>query len=106
MLALRSCALAALALGALLAFACSPTSRGISRSGDDISGTGTVRYFPAEGGFYAIRGDDGETYDPTNLPLELRKDGLRVTFAGKIHDDMISFHAVGPIVELIEIKRR
>ena len=29
--------------------------------------TGVVRHFDLEGGFFAIRGDDGVTYDPSNL---------------------------------------
>ena len=99
---------AALALAAALAFtaSCSPTSTGVTRTGDEVSGTGTIRHFTVEGGFFAIRGDDSVTYDPTNLPLSLHRAGVRVRFAGRIRDDMMSFHMVGPIVELVEIKER
>ncbi len=97
--------LAALVLGAA-SLSCSPTSLGVRRDGDEVSGSGTIRHFTTEGGFYAIKGDDGETYEPTTLPVDLQKDGLRVTFAGRIRSDMLSFHKVASIVELREIKRR
>ena len=37
-------------------------------SGAAMTITGVVHHFELEGGFYAIRGDDSVTYDPTNLP--------------------------------------
>ncbi len=107
MRALRKPALLAVALVlAAVSFSCSPTSQGVRRDGDEVSGTGTIRHFTTEGGFYAIKGDDGEVYEPTTLPVELQKDGLRVTFAGRLRSDIVSFHMVPSIVELSEIKRR
>ena len=42
--------------------------------------TGTVRFFTLEGGFWAVRGDDGVTYDPKNgLATTFQREGLRVT---------------------------
>ena len=65
--------------------------------------TGTVRHFDIEGGFYAIRGDDGVTYDPTNLMDCYKGDGLRVAATVKILKDRVGVHMVGPIVEIQRI---
>jgi hypothetical protein len=75
----------------------------VSRQGDQVSGTGAVEWFTIEGGFFAIRGDDGRVYDPMNLPAAFAKDGARVRFEGRIRGDMGSFHMVGEIVELKSI---
>jgi hypothetical protein len=76
------------------------------RVGPSIRITGTVRYYELEGGFYAIRGDDEVTYDPTNLPAAFRKDGLAVEAEARLRDDMLGIHQVGPIVELERIRAR
>lgn len=69
--------------------------------------TGTVRYFPLEGGFWAVRGDDGVTYDPMNgLAPEFRRENLRVTMVAKVRTDMGGIHMVGPIVEVLSIRER
>jgi hypothetical protein len=36
-------------------------------------------YKDMEGGFFAIDGDDGKTYDPINLPDSFKINGLKVT---------------------------
>lgn len=67
---------------------------------------GTVRYYPIEGGFWAVRGDDSVTYDPMNgLPEDFQQDGLRVTLVFKPRQDLVGYHQVGPIVEVISISR-
>jgi hypothetical protein len=68
--------------------------------------TGIVRHFELEGGFYAIRGDDSVTYNPTNLPAEFRQDGLAVEADARRRDDMASIQQVGPLVQLERIRRR
>jgi hypothetical protein len=68
--------------------------------------TGIVRQFELEGGFYAIRGDDSVTYNPTNLPAEFRQDGLAVEADARRRDDMVSIQQVGPLVQLERIRRR
>jgi hypothetical protein len=92
---------------AVAASACSsplrPGDRAVVRDGDIVAGTGTIRYFTIEGGFYAIRGDDDVTYDPIDLPLEVRQDGLRIRFRARLRPDMASIHQVGPVVEVLEI---
>lgn len=80
-----------------------PSGRVIVVNGN-VSGTGTVKYFGFEGGFFAIRGDDQVTYDPLDgLPASVRRDGLRVRFAGRIRNDLMGFHMAGPIVELTSV---
>lgn len=97
-----------LALSAPLLAGCSifdPGDASTEAKGEIVSGTGTVRRFELEGGFFAIVGDDGVTYDPTNLAEEFRQDGLRVRFRARVQDDVAGIHMVGPIVEILEISR-
>jgi hypothetical protein len=72
-------------------------------TGDVARGTGTVQFLRVEEGFFAIRGDDGVTYDPTNLPTGFQRDGLRVRFEARIRHDLGGTHMVGPIVDVISI---
>ena len=74
--------------------------------GPRIHITGIVRRFELEGGFFAIRGDDSVTYNPTNLPAEFQQDGLAVEADARRRDDMASIHQVGPLVQLERIRRR
>jgi hypothetical protein len=77
----------------------------VTRDGDLVSGTGTVRFVELEGGFYAIEGDDQQSYDPTDLPADFRTEGLRVRFTAKLRPDLASIHMAGPIVEILKIER-
>ena len=88
-----------LVLFALLFQSCS------TDSGDNFSVTGTIVFLSFEGGFYGIKGDDGRSYDPTNLPVEFRKEGIRVRFEAKELRDRASFHMWGTIVELVHIEK-
>ncbi len=66
---------------------------------------GTVHYYSLEGGFWAVRGDDGVTYDPMNgLPQAVQRENLRVTMVVKIRNDLGGVHTVGPIVEIVQIE--
>ena len=68
---------------------------------------GTVRYFNLEGGFWAVRGDDGVTYDPVGgLSPAFQHENLRVTLVAKIRTDMGGIHMVGPVVEILSIETR
>ena len=78
---------------------------GVVRNGDLLQGTGSVVWNPVEGGFYAIRGDDGTSYDPMNLAGEYHKSGLRIRFSARIRPDMAGIHMAGPIVEILSIER-
>ena len=67
---------------------------------DDVQVTGTVRYVPLEGGLFAIRGDDGVTYEPTNLMACYKRDGLRVQATLRIRRELGSIYMVGPVAEI------
>jgi hypothetical protein len=73
----------------------------------NIHMTGTVYHSDLEGGFWAIRGDDGEVYVPVGdtLPKELQVEGLGVRFAGWIRKDMMSTTMAGTMVQIGEIGR-
>ena len=66
---------------------------------------GTIVFNDFEGGFYGIIGDDGEHYDPLNLPPEFNEDGLRVRFEGIMRGDVASYHMWGHVIELTKIER-
>jgi hypothetical protein len=74
--------------------------------GTEIRISGTVRRVELEGGFFAIQGDDGVTYDPTNLPTGFQEDGLAVEADARRLDERAGIHMVGPIVSLVRIRRR
>jgi hypothetical protein len=111
---MRRFPLATLLLATLSAGACSPLlsddearnvihSGYLTRIGDQLSGTGRVEWFGIEGGFFAIRGDDGNVYDPMNLPPAFARDGVRVRFTARVRPDVGSVHMVGEIVEIQQI---
>ncbi len=66
---------------------------------------GTIDYVGLEGGFYAIEGDDGQAYDPINLPDNFKRDGLRVRVIARPQPLMGSFHMYGQIIEIVEIEQ-
>ncbi|MDH4220037.1 MAG: hypothetical protein OEW23_14850 [Candidatus Aminicenantes bacterium] len=70
-----------------------------------ITGRGRIVFLGFEGGFYGIEADNGEHYDPTNLPANYMIDGLRVKFTMKILSDVGSIHMWGDVVEIISIKK-
>ena len=74
--------------------------------GQPVRITGVIRHLTVEGGVYVIQSDDGGTFNPTNLPLEFRRDGLAVEAEGRRRDDMGGIHQVGPLLELDRIRRR
>jgi len=70
----------------------------------EIQENGTVTCLGFEGGFYGIVGDDGNHYDPINMPQEFKVDGLRVRFTANF-TDYVSIHMWGYIVKLVSIER-
>jgi hypothetical protein len=72
-----------------------------------IKVNGTIQYFNLEGGFWAIRGEDGVIYDPMNaLEPAFRRENLPVTLVARVRNDMGGVHMVGPIIEVISIAPR
>jgi hypothetical protein len=81
----------------------SPTSPSIPEGATRV--TGTARFFNLEGGFWAIRGDDGVTYDPLDgLPAAFRRDGMRISAVFTTRTGLGGIHMVGPIVEIVDIQ--
>jgi hypothetical protein len=64
---------------------------------------GTVVYKDMEGGFFAIDGDDGKTYDPINLPDSLKINGLKVNITARFRKDVGGIHMVGDIIQIVNI---
>ena len=67
--------------------------------------TGEISYVAAEDGLYGIIGDNGIKYQPTNLPRELRKDGLAVKFSAEIRDDIFSSIMWGTTIKIKTIEK-
>ena len=65
---------------------------------------GTVAKKDLEGGFFAIDGDDGRTYEPLNLPEAFKSNGKRIKATVRVRDDVGSIHMVGEIIEIIAIE--
>jgi hypothetical protein len=91
---------------ALVAAACSsPTAPEVPPGAIKVNGT--VRYVTVEGGFWAVHGDDGVTYDPMNgLAPAYQRENLRITLIAKVRNDLGGIHMVGPIVEVLSIQPR
>jgi len=83
-----------------------PPSSNSETVGSSMTIVGIVRRVPLEGGFYAIVGSDGVTYDPTNLPAAFQKDGLAVEAVARRRPDQLGIHQAGPIMELERIRAR
>jgi len=72
---------------------------------DAVRLVGTVHYSTLEGGFWAVRGDEGVTYDPLGrLPQTFQREKLRVSMVVRIRREMASIHMVGPIIEILQIQ--
>jgi hypothetical protein len=103
----RVSCLAAVALCTLL-LGCTREARSnvsVMPNQDIVVGVGTITFISLEGGFYAIRSDDGVTYDPRSLPDGFMVDALRVRFTVRVVRDAMNFHMVGPIVEVLDIRQ-
>jgi hypothetical protein len=65
--------------------------------------TGTVIYMDLEGGFYGIKGDDGNKYDPLNLSSEYQKDGIRIKAGISFEKNVSSIRMCGKIIRINQI---
>jgi len=76
-------------------------------AGDKVNIKGTVVQPDAGIGCssWGIRAEDGRVYEITNLPTEFRSPGLAVMARLQLRRDMVSTCMVGPIAEVIEIKK-
>ena len=76
------------------------------RNTPTLSINGTVQHLQLEGGLYVIRDAQGTQYNPTNLPQSFRVAGIAVEAVARRRDDVASIGMVGPMVELLRIRRR
>lgn len=79
------------------------SKKALHRQADTVEIQGTVVHKDLEGGFYAIEGEDGRTYDPINLPDSYKKSGLRVRATVRHKNDVVGIHMAGDIVEIVDI---
>jgi hypothetical protein len=97
--------LAILLIGVVLAMACGAATAPGALPAGAIRVNGVVHHYTLEGQFWAVRGDDGVTYDPLSLPAEFQQENLRVSMVVKVRNDLAGTHMVGPIVEIIQIQK-
>ena len=71
-----------------------------SSDGEVVFVIGTIRSSLC----YQINGDDGENYEPIDLPAEFGVDGLRVHVVLQMRYDLVSSCMVGQIVEVLQIE--
>ena len=74
-------------LVAAIGIACaSPTTPTVPDGAIRVNGT--VQYFNLEGGFWAIRGENGVTYDPIDgLSPSFQRENLPVTLGARVRND-------------------
>lgn len=89
--------------GAIQSDETAASKKAVHRQADTVEIQGTVVYKDLEGGFYAIEGDDGRTYDPINLPAFFKKNGLRVSATVRYKNDVVGIHMAGDMVEIVDI---
>ncbi|MBO9998558.1 MAG: hypothetical protein J7641_06035 [Cyanobacteria bacterium SID2] len=63
--------------------------------------TGTVKRVAMGTGTWSIESDDGTTYEIyQGAPSELLQDGLKVKVDGVVRDNVMTFAAIGPVLEV------
>lgn len=67
--------------------------------------SGKIVRLELEGGFWGILSEQGERFDPMNLPAEFRREGLSVSGHLVVREDMAGTHMWGRIVEIKDITR-
>ncbi len=67
--------------------------------------TAVIHHLELEGGLWVLQAGDGTRFDPTNLPAAFQVEGLPVEADVRRKDDVMSIGMVGPIVELVRIRR-
>jgi len=96
-----------LALLALLAYGCSANRPSVKAplQPEIVELDGTMVKIELEGGFWAIKADDGATYVSTKeLPPMLQQQGLRVHFRGRLATEEASFKMHGKMIHIEKIK--
>jgi len=60
-----------------------------------------VHHVGLEGGFWGLTGENGQNYDPLNLPAALQQAGLRVRFWLRMRKDLPTTHMWGTPVQIV-----
>lgn len=60
-----------------------------------------VHHIGVEGGFWGLTGENGQNYDPLNLPDDLKRAGLRVRFWLRMRKDVATTHMWGTPVQVV-----
>ena len=68
--------------------------------------TGTVHHLDIEGGTWVIRDAAGTQFNPMNLPVAFRVEGLAVELDARRRDDLVSIAMTGPLLQIVRIRRR
>lgn len=62
---------------------------------------GTVRHIGLEGGFWGITGDNGQNYEPVNMPDELKQTGMKVKVWFRVRKDIGTTRMWGIPVQIV-----
>jgi len=105
------CALFLLLLLTLLAACTGPATAGSSRPqpalpANHVEFSGKVVLKQLEGGFCGLVADDGQRYDPVNLPVEYCRDGLAVHVRGETVSGGVSIRMWGKQLRIDSIERQ
>lgn len=65
-----------------------------------ITATGTIERINIGTGTWALKSNEGKTYELYQLPSELLKNGLKVTIDAQVRDDVMTMAAIGPVLEV------
>jgi len=92
-------------LTALIAAACERHGpMFVPAEGTVVTDTGMVTWIDADGGFYGIVNEHGVRYDPSTLPMSLKKDAVEVRFIGRIAAPQPGDRDWGYSLEIIRIE--
>jgi cob(I)alamin adenosyltransferase len=59
--------------------------------------SGRIAYRDIETGVWVLESDDGRTYQLAGGDRKIKKDGQRVEVEGKVDNDSVTLHMVGPV---------
>lgn len=66
--------------------------------------SGRIAYRDIETGVWVLEGDDGRTYQLAGGDRKIKKDGQRVEVEGKVDNDTMTIHMVGPVFNVATYK--
>jgi hypothetical protein len=89
----------------LLFFSCDKESSIYDPLKESFAFNGTITFQSFEGGFYGILSDDGQKYDPINLPDDYKMKDLKVEVFATI-DHSQSIHMWGTLIKIYSIKKK